>query len=108
MQDNVTDYINLLSLLDSCGNDVPEAESGDNLCKFKERLSQYIACEGKSSSSKFAEFWVPSMISNVQLEQYCDTLLSKSMSLCLNSKTDPVGALRDTVFSTRKVRSLSH
>lgn len=105
LQDNVTEYINLLSLLDSCGVDVPKAESSDNLCKLKERLSQYIASEGKSCSSKFVEFWVPSMISNVQLEQYCDTLLSKSMSLCLNSKSDPVGALRETVFSTRKVRS---
>ncbi|KAL8115543.1 hypothetical protein AgCh_022154 [Apium graveolens] len=102
LKDNVTDYINLLSLLDSCGNDVRQGESSDNLCKFKERLSQYIACEGKSTSLKFVEFWVPSMVSNVQLEQYCDTLLSNSMSLCLNSKTDPVGALRDTVFSTRK------
>ena len=107
MQDDVTEYVNLLSLLDSCGIDVSNAESSDT-SKFKERLSQYIASECKSNSPRFVEFWVPSIISNVQLEQYCDTLLSKSMCLCLNSKTDPVGALRQTVFLTRKVRPLAH
>ncbi|WOH03884.1 hypothetical protein DCAR_0623285 [Daucus carota subsp. sativus] len=101
LKDDVTEYVNLLSLLDSCGIDVSNAESSDT-SKFKERLSQYIASECKSNSPRFVEFWVPSIISNVQLEQYCDTLLSKSMCLCLNSKTDPVGALRQTVFLTRK------
>lgn len=106
IKDSVTEYLHLLSLLDCHGDfaniDGPKTESNDNLCKLKERLSQYIACECKSDSSKFVEFWVPSQISNVQLEQYCSTLLSNSISLCLCSKTDPVGALRNILFSTRK------
>lgn len=99
-------------MLESCDDSINidelKAESVDNLCKLKERLSRYIASEGKSSSSKFVEFWVPSIISNAQLEQYCDTLLSNYISLCSYSRTDPVGALRDIVFSTRKVRSPMH
>ncbi|KAL8089858.1 hypothetical protein AgCh_039353 [Apium graveolens] len=105
-KDNVPEYLSLLSMLETCGDstntDELKAESIDNLCKLRGRLSLYAACEGKSSSSKFLEFWVPSIISNAQLEQYCDTLLSNSISLCSNSRTDPIGALRDIVFSTRK------
>ncbi|XP_017231860.1 uncharacterized protein LOC108206162 isoform X1 [Daucus carota subsp. sativus] len=106
LKDNVAEYLNLLSLLESTNDsrniDVLNAESINNLCKLRERLSRYVACEDKSSSSKFVEFWVPSILSNAQLEQYCDTLLSNSLSLCSYSKTDPVGALRNIVLSTRK------
>nr|XP_017257821.1 PREDICTED: helicase protein MOM1-like isoform X2 [Daucus carota subsp. sativus] len=51
LKDDVTEYVNLLSLLDSCGIDVSNAESSDT-SKFKERLSQYIASECKSNSPR--------------------------------------------------------
>ncbi|KAL8107878.1 hypothetical protein AgCh_024329 [Apium graveolens] len=34
--------------------------------------------------------------------QYCDTLLSNFVSLCSSSRSDPIGALLDFIFSTRK------
>ncbi|KAK4763294.1 hypothetical protein SAY86_009062 [Trapa natans] len=52
--------------------------------------------------SRFIEYWVPVQLSNIQLEQYCATLLSNSLSLCSSSRTDPVGALRDIFVSARK------
>nr|XP_043609480.1 helicase protein MOM1-like isoform X2 [Erigeron canadensis] len=52
-------------------------------------------------SSKFVEFWVPVQISNVQLEQYCATLLSKAMNLQSCSK-DTLGALSDVFVSNQK------
>ncbi|KAK3041003.1 hypothetical protein RJ639_026715 [Escallonia herrerae] len=68
----------------------------------QEKLSQHVAYDCKSDSSRFLEFWVPVQLSNVQLEQYCATLLSNSIPLCSCSKNDPVGALRDILISTRK------
>ncbi|KAK3042547.1 hypothetical protein RJ639_001541 [Escallonia herrerae] len=68
----------------------------------QEKLSQDVAYDCKSDSSRFLEFWVPVQLSNVQLEQYCTTLLSNSIPLCSCSKNDPVGALRDILISTRK------
>lgn len=62
---------------------------------------------GKSSdpklySSMYPEYWVPVQLSDVQLEQYCQTLLSKSLSLSSLSKID-LGALEETLNSVRKV-----
>lgn len=84
--------------------DGSEAEPNDNLRKLKERLSHYVACECYST---FIEYWVPSQISNVQLEQYCSTLLSNSLYLLSCAKTDPVGALRDMLLAIRKVCGVS-
>nr|GEY05070.1 helicase protein MOM1-like isoform X1 [Tanacetum cinerariifolium] len=55
------------------------------------------------NSSKFVEFWVPVKLSNVQLEQYCATLLDNAMALRSSSKNDSLGALKDTFLSSRKV-----
>lgn len=101
--------MNLLSFLDSgnavnSGNDL-KIDHDDIVGKLKERLSQFMAYDCKSDSSRFLEYWVPIPLSNVQLEQYCGTLLSNTISLCSCSKNDPVGALRDVLISTRKVRS---
>ncbi|GKC49180.1 hypothetical protein Tco_1071925 [Tanacetum coccineum] len=57
------------------------------------------------NSSKFVEFWVPVKLSNVQLEQYCATLLDNAMALRSSSKNDSLGALKDTFLSSRKVCS---
>ncbi|XP_010501367.1 PREDICTED: helicase protein MOM1 [Camelina sativa] len=61
---------------------------------------------GKSSdpklySSMYPEYWVPVQLSDVQLEQYCRTLFSKSLSLSSLSKID-LGALEETLMSVRK------
>ncbi|XP_010521747.1 PREDICTED: helicase protein MOM1-like isoform X2 [Tarenaya hassleriana] len=56
----------------------------------------------KADSSGYAEYWVPVQISDIQLEQYCMTLLSNSLPLCSRSKNDPVGALHNTLISAMK------
>ncbi|KAL8204736.1 hypothetical protein R6Q57_010359 [Mikania cordata] len=53
-------------------------------------------------NSKFVEFWVPVQLSNVQLEQYCATLLSNAMALRSSSKSDTLGALKNVCISNRK------
>lgn len=70
----------------------------------KEKLSSHIANRCKSDSFRFVEYWVPAQISHVQLEQYCATLLSNASILCSSPKVDSVGAIRDVLISTRKVR----
>ncbi|XP_020866604.1 helicase protein MOM1 isoform X2 [Arabidopsis lyrata subsp. lyrata] len=57
--------------------------------------------EPKLYSSMYPEYWVPVQLSDVQLEQYCRTLFSKSLSLSSLSKID-LGALEETLNSVRK------
>lgn len=109
-QDNVPEYLNLLSFLDPVGDgtcvdslNIDSSDTVDALPVLKERLAKFIAYERKSDSSKFVEYWVPIQLSKVQLEQYCATLLSNFISLRSCSKNDPVGALRDILISLRKV-----
>ncbi|CAL1366809.1 unnamed protein product [Linum trigynum] len=99
----------LLSLLASTSASVisePASNSSPKSVNVKEKLSKYIAnsCKSdcKSDSSRFVEYWVPVEISSMQLEQYCATLLLKSLFLSASSKTDNVGALRDVLVATRK------
>lgn len=105
LQDGITEH--LLSLLD-CERDLNDSgglvtSSSHKIGNLKERLSKYIANGCKSDSFRFIEYWVPVEISNMQLEQYCATLLGNSLSLCSSSKNDLVGALRDILISARKV-----
>ncbi|KAK8988433.1 hypothetical protein V6N11_029823 [Hibiscus sabdariffa] len=104
LKDNVAEYRNLLSLLDSQSdsNGSDPTNSTDNIGILKERLAKYVAYECKLESSRFLEYWVPVLLSNVQLEKYCFTLVSNSLSLCSPSKTDPVGVLRSILVSSRK------
>lgn len=102
----------MLSLLESCDG-LHRSESllldtNENIGILREKLSKYVAYGGKLDSSRFMEYWVPVHISNVQLEQYCATLLSKCLLLCSPLKNDPVGALRDILISTRKVRFINY
>ncbi|KAI3962249.1 hypothetical protein MKX01_030799 [Papaver californicum] len=69
----------------------------DSVEKLKEK-----PVRGVASDSKFVEYWVPAQLSDVQLEQYCDILLSNSILLRSCSKTETVEALRDVLISTRK------
>lgn len=78
-------------------------KSQETVRKPKEQLLSHTAVEGRMDLSRFMEYWVPTQISNVQLEQYCATLLSNSLSLCSSSKSDLVGVLHDILVSTRKV-----
>ncbi|GJW42283.1 retrovirus-related pol polyprotein from transposon TNT 1-94 [Tanacetum coccineum] len=96
---NMTSYLDVLSKLDL---DVISKTELDDMSKLKETLSNLIAYECNSNSSKFVEFRVPVQISNVQLEQYCSMLLSNAMALSSCSKTDTVGAVHDILVSNRK------
>ncbi|KAK8645588.1 hypothetical protein V6N13_119412 [Hibiscus sabdariffa] len=104
LKDNASQYINLLSLLDSQSdsNNRELMNSSNSIETLKERLAMYVAYECKLESSRFLEHWVPVLLSDVQLEKYCFTLVSNSLSLCSPSKTDPVGALRSILVSSRK------
>ncbi|PQQ19204.1 helicase protein MOM1 isoform X1 [Prunus yedoensis var. nudiflora] len=113
-ESSAAEYLSLLSVLDSHGNsqngDHLLTSSGDIIGKLKERFSRYIAYgdiigKPKPDSSRFIEYWVPVRISTVQLEQYCENLLSNSTLILSSAKKDRVGALRgihDTVLSARK------
>ncbi|XP_062172135.1 helicase protein MOM1 [Alnus glutinosa] len=107
LKDSKDEYLRLLSLLESQSDlsksDALITSSNENICKLKETLSRYIAYRCKLDSSRFLEYWVPAQLSNLQLEQYCATLLSNSMALRSFSKNDSVGALRDILISTRKL-----
>ncbi|XP_022883449.1 chromodomain-helicase-DNA-binding protein 3-like isoform X2 [Olea europaea var. sylvestris] len=103
IKDTVSEYLNLLSLLDSC-DDLGgfRSDTIDNLGKLKERLARFIAYGSIPELSQFVEYWVPVPMSNCQLEQYCAALLTNSIPLCSCSKSDPVGAFRDILFTVRK------
>ncbi|XP_018491623.1 helicase protein MOM1 [Raphanus sativus] len=53
--------------------------------------------------SMYTEYWVPVQLSDVQVEQYCWTLFSKSLSLSSLLKNDLVGALEETLTSVWKI-----
>ncbi|XP_019178335.1 PREDICTED: uncharacterized protein LOC109173545 isoform X2 [Ipomoea nil] len=100
-----SEYSNLLSLVDSDGDldkvDLSKSHSNDTLGQLKERFPWFSSCSSKWTS-KFLEYWLPVQISELQLELYCDTLLSNINALCSYSKSDPVGALNDIFLNVRK------
>ncbi|KAF5937751.1 hypothetical protein HYC85_025257 [Camellia sinensis] len=106
VKDGIAEHLNLLSLLDSPSdsdsNNGLQTDLNDNLDKLRERLKRFVAYRCNPESPKFIEYWVPVLLSNEQLEQYCATLFSNSSSLRSCLKNDPVGALRDILISTRK------
>ncbi|XP_057484469.1 helicase protein MOM1-like isoform X1 [Actinidia eriantha] len=106
LKDSILDHVNVLSLLESFSNldssNGLETKLNANLGKLKERLSQFIAYECKSNFSRFLEYWVPVPLSNIQLEQYCATLLSNFLPLRSGWKKDLVEVLRDIHISARK------
>lgn len=108
LKENIVDYINLLSFVNSEGNDmssisnVNSIDTPGTIAMLKSKLALHVAFERKADSSKFLEYWVPARLSRVQLEIYCYTLHSNSSALRSHSKTDSVGALRDMLLSLRK------
>lgn len=100
LQDSTAEYFNILSLLEPGGSQKPGpvANSNEDINALKDRLSSFIIC------ARFLEYWVPVEISNLQLEQYCYSILSNSSGLRSFVKSDPVGSLRDILISLRKVR----
>lgn len=109
-QDNIAEYLNLLSFLESgidgnsaCTVESDAIDAAGTLALLKEKLSHYVAYDRKPDSSKFLEYWVPVCLSNVQLEQYCATLISNSILLRSCSNFDLVGVLGDILISARKV-----
>ncbi|XP_011023822.1 PREDICTED: helicase protein MOM1-like isoform X3 [Populus euphratica] len=104
LKDGITEH--LLSLLvhqsDLNGSEDLVTNLSPKTGNLKDQLSKYIANGPRPDPSRFKEYWVPVQLSPMQLEQYCATLLSKSLALCSSSRNDPVGALRDILISCRK------
>ncbi|XP_010689098.2 helicase protein MOM1 isoform X3 [Beta vulgaris subsp. vulgaris] len=98
LKDSTAEYFNILSLLEPGGSQKPGpvANSNEDINALKDRLSSFIIC------ARFLEYWVPVEISNLQLEQYCYSILSNSSGLRSFVKSDPVGSLRDILISLRK------
>ncbi|KAM1277260.1 hypothetical protein ACFX13_030385 [Malus domestica] len=96
LKESSPEYLCLLCLLDSDSN----SQTGDHflssctdiIVKLKDRLSRYISHGCKHDSPRFREYWVPVQISTVQLEQYCENLLSNSTLILSLAKKDRVGA----------------
>jgi len=101
----VVAYLILLGFQDSTveNKNIPALLDGKTVVQPKEKVSSHNANRCKPDSSKLIEYWVPVQISNVQLEQYCYTLLSNASFLCSSPKIDSVGAIRDVLISIRKV-----
>jgi hypothetical protein len=96
--------MNLLAFLNSEDKGYSDYVNADDaLVMSKARFTHHIAYERKTDSSKFLEYWVPSCISQPQLEMYCSILLSKSSVLRSEMETDSVGALHDIYLSLKKV-----
>uniref|UniRef100_I1NWH3 PHD-type domain-containing protein n=1 Tax=Oryza glaberrima TaxID=4538 RepID=I1NWH3_ORYGL len=103
IKDNVPEYMNLLAFLNSEDKGYSDYVNADDaLVMSKARFTHHIAYERKTDSSKFLEYWVPSCISQPQLEMYCSILLSKSSVLRSEMETDSVGALHDIYLSLKK------
>ncbi|KAF8775853.1 hypothetical protein HU200_004246 [Digitaria exilis] len=108
LKENIPEYINLLSFLNPEENGTLSVSNGvyfdtaGTLAVLKAKLARFVAFERKADSSKLLEYWVPALLSPVQLEMYCYTLLSNSPALRSHSKTDSVGALRNILISLRK------
>ncbi|KAK1389524.1 PHD-type domain-containing protein [Heracleum sosnowskyi] len=103
IEDRRFNYQAMLSLLDP-DFDQPAQQTEPNLefCDLKERLAPFVAFKCKYGMPKFAEYWVPVHLSNVQIEQYCEALLSNTVTLCSNTKNDSVHSLRELLTLTRK------
>lgn len=60
--------------------------------------------ESKSTTTDFVEYWVPVRLSNIQTEQYCGSLFSKSSDLCSpDSWWGPMKFLNKILVSTKLV-----
>ncbi|KAF2589200.1 hypothetical protein F2Q70_00041987 [Brassica cretica] len=98
-------------VMDTCANTDDRTMSADGVSGpassrdygENRRNMQQDKSHDQKLSSMYPEYWVPVQLSDVQIEQYCRTLFSKSSSLSSLSRTDPVGALEQTLSSVRKI-----
>ncbi|KAL5199924.1 hypothetical protein ABZP36_021127 [Zizania latifolia] len=103
IKDNLPEYTNLLAFLNPAEKDYSNCVGADDaLATLKARFTHHIAYERKADSSNFLEYWIPSYISQEQLEVYCNILISKSSVLQSQMKTDSVGTLHDICLSLKK------
>ncbi|XP_076930004.1 uncharacterized protein LOC143594623 isoform X2 [Bidens hawaiensis] len=79
-----------------------DLENQEELDKCRKDNTDNNDVSSNMQNSKFVEFWVPVHISNVQLEQYCATLLSNAMALRSSSKIDKLQPLYK-IFTTNRV-----
>ncbi|EOA39477.1 hypothetical protein CARUB_v10008075mg [Capsella rubella] len=87
---------------DHVAQDLEETDPAPSRDYDENRQTQHAkSSDPKLYSSMYPEYWVPVQLSDVQLEQYCQTLYSKSLSLSSLSKID-LGALEETLSSVRK------
>lgn len=105
-QDNISDYLKLLSFLDPGGQGSPAdrleldlIDSNDILLTLKGRLAQYLVHQ----TLLYVEYSVPVQLSEVQLKQYCNILSSNSHLLCSRGRVDFAESLLDVIISIRKV-----
>nr|KYP50031.1 Chromodomain-helicase-DNA-binding protein 3 [Cajanus cajan] len=108
LQDGECIYANLPQKDSQVNNENEASLINNSDIQPKERLSSHTAQGCKSDSFRFVEYWVPVQISNVQLEQYCDILLSNASILRSSSKVDSGEAVRDVLISIRKCCSLPY
>ena len=112
-QDNAPDISHLLAFLNTEKESQPiddfeeqEHDSSEHLGLLKSKLSEYIVYERKSDPltiANFKEYWVPVDLASVQVEQYCNIVMTNIDSLCSVSKKTDSGSLRDILLSLRKV-----
>lgn len=97
-------YDRALSLLDpeysGVTEDIPEVDP--ILDKLKKRIVHFFAYQCKRDPVQFAEFWVPVMLTDVQIELYCASLFSKAHLLCSSLRTDSTGSLHELLVSIKK------
>ncbi|PPD69326.1 hypothetical protein GOBAR_DD33794 [Gossypium barbadense] len=83
LKDNVAEYLNLFSLLDSqSGSNGSESlltDSSDDIDTLKERLAKYVVYERKLESSRFLEYWVPCCDHPYTVDQSLQLLLTKGL-----------------------------
>ncbi|TVU33678.1 hypothetical protein EJB05_25511, partial [Eragrostis curvula] len=92
-KDNLLEYKNLVAFLNSKEDDNGDHADNNALVILKARFKCHIAYERKADSSNYLEYWVPTYLSQVQLQLYSSILLSNSSVLQSQVATDSVGAL---------------
>lgn len=112
LKDNAPDISHLLAFLDTEKESQPiyefeeqQHDSSEHLGLLKSKLSEYIVYERKSdplTSANFKEYWVPVNLASVQVEQYCNIVMTNIDSLSSVSKKNDSGALREILLSLRK------
>ncbi|CAI9098003.1 OLC1v1034550C5 [Oldenlandia corymbosa var. corymbosa] len=106
IKDWSSNYHDALSLLEpdyeGVKRNVLEDDGNIDSSELKAKLVDFTAYERKCEAVKVTEFWVPVMLSDVQAEQYCASLLSNSVFLCSNSKCDSTFSVRDLLRTARK------